>query len=866
MIVPSGNMAEREAWQSMDGAAVLARLGSNADGLSTEEAKVRSERFGKNRLSERRELPWWSEAAHELTEPMILLLFAIGVLYSFWGKLEDSLTIFAVIIALVFVEIYNEIRAERTIEALNSLSEPTATVRRDGKDIEIKVEEVVPGDIIVLESGRRVPADARLLESYGLSVEEAAMTGESAAQEKAIAPVPARVALAERTDIVFAGTVVTRGRGTAVVTAIGMGTELGRIAGLARKEHPPKTVLQRTMNDLTKWMVLLAIGFSVLVPLLGWLLNGQDPQQMLLTALSLAFATIPEELPIIITMVLAIGGYRLSKENAVVKRLQAVETLGAVTVICTDKTGTLTTNRMQIQELFPAEHRERILHLAILANDARLSKGEVEGDPLDIALVEEALRDGTDVSAIRDRNPLITEHTFDNIRKRMSVVYDSDGKHRVAAKGSPESILSRCIAMGEGSSSAPLGSGERGNILEQAAAMASRGLRVLAVAEKEGTDGIDIEGAESDLMFVGFIGLADPPRPEAKNAIETCSAAGIRVIMLTGDHPLTAVSIAAKVGLQNDGHVLTGVDLDSKSDAELQKAVREERVYARVTPEHKLRIVKALRANGERIAVTGDGINDAPALASADIGIAMGEGGTDVARESADMVLADNNFATIARAVREGRVLFDNLTKGVRYYLACKVALIAITLIAVLAFLPIPFTPVQIILLELFMDLGAAAAFVAERSNGALMSRPPRDPKASFMDHSMVLSIFVSSLGLIFAVTAAYLLTWNSTHDLAPSQTMAFVTWLVGHALLALNMRSQDRSLFEIGPLSNRTMVVWALAAGLFAIAVTTVPPLYGAVKTTALSAGNWALALGLAIVGSFWLEALKAIKNRTTK
>jgi P-type Ca2+ transporter type 2C len=862
LVGPAENDASGDAWHSMDPAAALTRLDSDANGLSPEEAKRRSERSGKNRLSERRERSWWREAAKELTEPMILLLFAIGVLYSIWGKLEDSLTIFAVITTLVFVEIYNEIRAERTIEALNKLSEPTTTVRRNGMESEVVVEELVPGDIIVLEAGRRVPADARLLESYGLEVEEAALTGESMVQEKAVPSVPPQVTLADRTDMAFAGTVVTKGRGTAVVTATGMGTELGRIAGLARREHPPRTVLQRTMNDLTKWMVLLAVGFSVLVPLLGWLVNGQDPQQMLLTGLSLAFATIPEELPIIITMVLAIGGYRLSKENAVVKRLQAVETLGAVTVICADKTGTLTVNRMEVQEVFPSERREAALRLAALANDARLTKGEVEGDPMDIALVKAATIEGLDVASLRAQSTLITEHTFDNVRKRMSVIYRADKGDRVAVKGSPESVLSCSSTTLRNDSPAILDDEGRTAILEQAAAMASRGLRVLAVAEKEARGSQRQEDVESDLIFVGLIGLADPPRPEAREAIETCSKAGIRVIMLTGDHPLTAVSIATQVGLRNDGHVLTGGDLDRMTDEQLRRAVSEENVCARVTPEHKLRIVKALRANGELIAVTGDGINDAPTLSSADIGIAMGRGGTDVAREAADMVLEDNNFATITRAVKEGRVLFDNLTKGVRYYLACKVALIAISLIAVLAFLPIPFTPVQIILLELFMDLGAAAAFVAERSDGTLMSRSPRDPQASFMDRPMVRSIFVSSLGLILAVTAAYFLTWNGTHDLTRSQTMAFVTWLIGHALLALNMRSQHRSLFKIGPLSNPTMVVWAGAAILFAVAVTTVPFLYDATKTTALSGTEWALALALAVAGSFWLEVLKAFKN----
>lgn len=613
-------------------------------------------------------------------------------------------------------------------------------------------------------------------------------------------------------------------------------------------------------------MLLLAVGFSGLVPLLGWLLIGQDPQQMLLTGLSLAFATIPEELPIIITMVLAVGGYRLSKENAVVKRLQAVETLGAVTVICTDKTGTLTANRMEVREVYPSQDREHILRVTALANDARFTRGGVEGDPMDVALLEAASAGGLDVASLRARNPLITEHTFDNVRKRMSVVYRAEGRDGVAVKGSPESVLSCSSTMLKDGSLYTLDEGGSAAILEQASLMASRGLRVMAVAEKEARDGLGQEAVESDLLFVGLVGLADPPRPEAKGAIEACTKAGIKVIMLTGDHPLTAVSIAAQVGLQNDGHVLTGADLDSMGDEQLRTAVSEERVYARVTPEHKLRIVKALRANGERIAVTGDGINDAPALSSADIGIAMGKGGTDVARESADMILADNNFATIARAVREGRVLFDNLTKGVRYYLACKVALIAIALIGVLAFLPIPFTPVQIILMELFMDLGAAAAFVAERSDGTLMYKPPRDPRARFMDRRMVSSIFVSSLGLILAVSAAYLLTWNADQDIVRAQTMALVTWLICHALLAFNMRSQDLSLFTIGPLSNRTMVVWAIAAGAFAVAVTSLPPLHDAVKTTGLSGGDWALVLGLAVAGSFWLEVSKAVRNRINK
>ena len=470
------------------------------------------------------------------------------------------------------------------------------------------------------------------------------------------------------------------------------------------------------MDELSRWMVWLALGFSVLVPVLGVLIAHQPVKTMLLTGLSLAFATIPEELPIIITMVLALGANRLTRQNAIVKRLKAVETLGAVTVIATDKTGTLTENRMQVQTLYPDQNRQEILTIGVLCNDATLDGRDHGGDPLEVALLQESHCYGLDVSSLQAECPLRNEYTFDNRRKRMSVVRQRDGLEWVAIKGAPESVLEISSRHWTLDGDMPLSSQDREEILEETAAqMAARGLRVIAFAEKNiSTNPATMAEIESDLAFVGLAGLADPLRPEAETAVAECRQAGIRTVMITGDHPRTAVAIGQQLELDGEGQVITGVELDALDDAALDQALDRVSIFARTTPEHKLRIVNALKRRGERVAVTGDGTNDAPALVAADIGVAMGISGTDVAREAGDMVLADDNFATIVAAVREGRALFENLKKGVRYYLACKVALISITLLPVLLQLPVPFAPIQIILMELFMDLAAAAAFVAE--------------------------------------------------------------------------------------------------------------------------------------------------------
>jgi Ca2+-transporting ATPase len=849
--------------------AVLSALKVDAEaGLSAEEAQARLASFGPNRLrAEKREGPldvFWEE----VREPLILLLIATGVLYSVWGKLTDALTIFAVILALVASEVFNEYRAIHAISALGRLADPAATVRRDGHPTDVPIEQVVPGDVVLLFAGRTVPADGRLLESYGLAADESALSGESAPVDKdATAVLPEDAPLAERVNLVFAGTTITRGRGSAVVVATDGRTEVGRIAALAAEQRPPRTPLQLAMRDLSKYLVGVALGFSVLVPLLGTFLVHEPLKQMILVGLSLAFATIPEELPIIITMVLGLGAYRLSRKHAIVKRLRAVETLGAVTVIATDKTGTLTENRMRVVRVEPENARHALLLAGVLCNDVAMEGGDgvATRDPLEAALLTAARESGLDVEAIRRAHPLRNEFTFDNNRKRMSVVYERDGALAVAVKGAPESILAASTRRWAGQFERPLVEVDRREITQAATEMAGRGLRVIAFAGRTvpRADGrLGQDEAESDLTFIGLAGLADPPRKEAREAIAAAEAAGIRPIMVTGDHPLTARAVAERVGLDGQARMLTGPDLDALPDDAWADTVKEVSIYARTTPEHKLRIVQALRANGELVAVTGDGINDAPALAAADIGVAMGETGTDVAREAADMVLADDNFATIVRAVEEGRVLFSNLRKGVRYYLAVKVALVSVTLLPVLLLVPVPFAPVQIILMELFMDLAASATFVAEPPEAGLMQQPPRDPRQRFMDRSMVESILISAAGLFAAVAAAYLTVWYVTGNGGQARTVAFVTWLLGHLFLAINMRSEREPLVRLGPLSNRVMIVWGAVTVGFVLFATLVPAVRPALKTVPLTGWEWGLAAGAAFVGAFWLEVRKLVQR----
>jgi P-type Ca2+ transporter type 2C len=852
---------EPSRWHSLDSHEVTGRFGvTETTGLSQAEADQRFAKYGPNLIQKEKKEPFWEEFLEEAREPIILLLFATGVLYGLIGGLEDALVIGAVITTLLTVEGANEYRAGKAIASLHRLAEPIALVRRDGNYREIDAERVVPGDIVLLQAGRRIPADAQLLETNNVSVDESSLTGESAPVEKSANTILREdTPIAERSNMTYAGTTILRGKGAGVVVATGSTTELGRIGKLASEVKPPPTLLQQSMNDLSRWMVWLALGFSAIVPLLGWLLVHQPLQQMVLVGLSLAFATIPEELPIIITMVLALGAYRLSKNRAIVKRLQAVETLGAVTVIASDKTGTLTENRMELTRIYPEPQTRHLLEIGVLCNDAAKDIEGFAGDPLEIALIQEATNRGIDIESTRMAHRLNSEFTFDNTRKMMSVVYDHTPNLWVGVKGSPEAVLTNSTRVFVNDQTKPFTMDQREQILSAENQMASDGLRVIGFAEKTLANGdVSRENTERDLVFVGLAGFADPPRPGVKDAVAASHVAGIRTIMVTGDHPLTAVAVAKQIGLEENNSVITGPELDKLSKQQLIETVTQTPVFARTTPEDKLRIVKALHSAGQLVAVTGDGINDAPALAAADIGIAMGKRGTDVARETADIVLSDDNYSTIVDSIQQGRTLFSNLTKGVRYYLACKVALVSSTLVPVLLVVPVPFAPIQIILMELFMDLAAAATFVAEPTEPGVMKKKPRDPKSKFLNRAMSVSIFVGAAGLFLAVTTAYLFTWYSVHDLARAQTVAFATWLIGHVFLALNMRSEKEPLLKMGVFSNRVMLLWIAATLAFVAMFSFLPELQPVLKTSSLTLNDFALIIPLSLVGAFWLEARK--------
>jgi Ca2+-transporting ATPase len=866
-----------KAWSSSQEEVLQAVESDPQSGLSETEAEKRLKEFGPNQLVKERRTSFWGVFKEEVTEPMILLLLAVGVVYSIWGDARDAITIFAIIVALILIEIFTEYRAKKAVAALKKLSPPTTPVLRGGQYQKVPAVEIVRGDIVPLEAGERVPADGRVIESFGVEADESPLTGESVPVPKEDRIVPGDAPLAERGNIVFAGTTITRGRGRAVVVATAMDTELGRITGLVEEAKEPKTPLQLAMKQLAGLLVWVAVFFSVLIPGIG-ILQGKPYKEMVLTGLSLSFATIPEELPIIVTMILGVGAFALSKRNVLIRRLRTAETLGSVTVIATDKTGTLTENRMQLariatdaaitsfppSSLSPAERF--LLQIGALTSCIRKgSEGCYVGDPLEMALLEAAEAAGLAPEQLHSQFHLRQEFSFDNQRKMMSATFMKDGQSFVYAKGAPEVILARSSRIAQGSAEVEKTEEREMLIRRQAEAMAREAMRVLAFAYRKTGSGVDLsrEEAESDLIFVGLAGLADPPRAGVAQAIKITREAGIRTIVVSGDHPVTVQRVAAEVGIDSGAKLLTGAELEQMDDQLLTARIGGVQLFARTSPEQKLRIVRLLQDSGEVVAVTGDGINDAPALKSADIGVAMGETGTEVAREVADMVLTDDSFTSIAAGVREGRKIFDNLKKGVSYYLSVKVALVLSFLVPLILDIPFPFAPIQIVLLELFMDLAASATFVAEPIERDAMSRPPPSRKEKFIDRKALVNIVLGSLSLAAAVLTSYLLTWYAGWGLLEARTVAFGTWLVGHILLALTMRSQRESLWRVGVLSNRAMLVWAAAAVAFFLLATNLPLAQAPLRLTSLSLTGWLLVVAVPLVTIFWLELRKLISHR---
>lgn len=826
----------------------MAELSATPLGLSESEAARRLSQHGPNRVSTGREETFWDELLESLREPLVLLLIAVGALYFLFGELRDALIVLGVIVTVAITEAGIEWRAGRAVAALAALAEPRGLVWRDGSLSQQPVETLVPGDVLELRAGARVPADARLMAGQDLAVDESLVTGE---------PEPVHHD-ADNPDL-LGGTLVVRGACRAMVTRTGPESALGKIASLVAATKEPKTPLQRRMSELARTLLWVAIAVSVLIPLIG-ILAGQPPLEMLLTGLSLAFATIPEELAVLIVVVLGLGSLKLARRGAIVRQLRAAETLGAVTTICTDKTGTLTLNRMALDNAIPVTEllkgrespKDHLLRAAALASEA--GGDSITLDPMDAAILAAA--------------PFVTkgEHfPFDQIRRLASGFTGFDGGYTVGVKGAPESVLARCSAHRAGNQLRPLDDATRATLSNQAAAL-GRGGRVLGVASRSVlARPTSRDEAETDLVFEGVVVLRDPVRPEVASAVATLRAAGVGVSMITGDQPMTALLVAGEAGIATH-HQLLGKDLPALSDHALAETLRDGAIVARAQPGDKLRIVRALTDAGSVVMVTGDGVNDAPALRAASVGVAMGHVGSDAAREAAGVVLTDDSFSTIVESVREGRRLFDNFRKAIRFYLAVKLAIILVSAVAAILGYPLPFSPIQIVILELFMDLGAALAFVSQPADSNVMLRPPRDPNAPFFGHSLVIAILAGAVTLAAVVLAAFFYGL-STSGLAVARALALVTWFPGHAALGFVMAFDDGRPSVSAALRNPILPAWLAASIMFAVLIVLVPPVGEAIGSGAVSvdtAGSWgAAALLIPFWMTLWLRRAVVTSNR---
>ena len=775
-------------WHALDPQAVLAGLGSGPAGLADEEHTRRLAACGPN-LPEgrRRREPWWEELGESFTEPLQLLLVAVAVLSAVFGELRDAIAIAAVIAVVALTETVTEVRAARAIEALRAMTAPTARLQREGWTAEVPAASLVPGDVVAVEAGDIVPADARVLAARGLRADESTLTGETEPVGKSEQPVPAPTGLAGRSGLLHAGTAVVAGEGTAVVVATGPATELGKLGRLAAETREPPTPLQKAMAQLARAVLVAAIAASVLVPAVG-LAAGQPWRDMLLAGLTVAFATVPEELPILITLLLALGGRQLARQGALLRRLRAAETLGAVTTVVTDKTGTLTQNRLRLAAI--TGDRRTVLATAVASQPQLPARRE----PMETELARAAATDG-----ITPGGHETAVFPFDPARKLVSRARQAADGITLAVSGAPETVLDRCT----------LDTAARAGVSATLARLTREGMRVIGFGRRHlSQPPADRDAAERDLDYVGLAAFTDPLRDGVPAAITALTAAGVSTIVVTGDHPATAAAVAAQAGLPAS-QVIGGADAEAMPGAELAPRLRHGAVIARATPALKHRIVQLLQQRGEIVAVTGDGANDAPALAAANVGIALGRRGADLARAAAGIILTDDAYPTVTAAIAKGRNITAQLRRAAAFYLGAKLALVTILLAALASGLPIVFQPVHIVLLELFMDLGASVAFVAEPAAPSAMHYPPRPPGTGFLDASVLAAITTTAATLTLAVLPAYLILADSGATTGQARAAAVLAWLAAHALIAWTLRTQPALPWRANP----AFPAWAAAA-----------------------------------------------------
>ena len=847
----------------LSAAAVTEKLGSDkSKGLSEATARARLEKNGENKLAEKKKASLLRRFIAQFSDFCVIILFVaciISFATGFIGSERDFVeptVILSIVILNAIIGVYQENRAEKAIDALKKMSAPSATVIRSGRLQKIPSSELVTGDIIKLESGDMVPADARLISSNSLKVRESALTGESEACEKDAEIICAEnCPLAEMKNTVFASTNVISGNAFAVVTHTGMNTQVGKIAHMLQSEESPQTPLQKRLGKIGKALGIGAIGICALVFILGIIRrSGILPSFML--SVSLAVAAIPEGLPAIVTIVLSMGVQRMAKSNAIIRHLPAVETLGAATVICSDKTGTLTQNKMSVVRVenangeigLKSERAEKILFIGAICNNSTVEKkGKkliISGDPTETAIISAASDCGTDVISLTEKIPRIHENPFSGERKMMSTVNDVNGEKYLYVKGAPDIVLNRCVSVDTDGRISPMTGLKKRKISEQNNLMAENALRVIAVAYRKYSG----DSSEENLIFSGLIGMTDPPRPEAAKAVEKCKGAGITPVMITGDHSVTACAVAKKLGIYNGEKAITGGEIEKMSDAELVSATEKCRVFARVTPHHKVRIVKAFRSRGEIVAMTGDGVNDAPALKAADIGCAMGKNGTDVAKNASDMILTDDNFATIVRAVEQGRGIFDNIKKAVHFLLGTNIGEIVAVFMASIFGMAQPLVPIQLLWINLVTDSLPAMALGTEKTEKDIMERKPISPKKGFFSDGLWLDIMLEGLLIGILTLLAFSIGNLIYSDESLGRTMAFATLSFSEIAHAVNMRSAQ-PLYKTGLFSNKMMNLAVIVCIAVQSAVMLIPKLSEIFGTVPMNSIQWSIVILLSLV-----------------
>lgn len=828
-------------WQSLSVEEVLDKVKSRSDGLTTEEAQKRVIKYGKNELVEEEKPGPVKRFLGQFKDFLIILLIVAAVAAAFVGDTTDAAVILIVVVLNATVGFIQENRAEEAMAKLKDMSSAEAVVLRDGKKVKIPAAELTIGDMVVVEEGDKIPADIRIIKSYDLLVDESALTGES----KPVKKDESFVSDEETKNLAFMDTNVSTGRGMGVVVEIGMNTAIGKIAEMIQEEEA-KTPLQDRIASLGKMMGLIAVFVCSGIFVLQFF-KGVPIVENFMTAVSLAVAAVPEGLPAILTLTLALGMQRMAKSNAVVRKLLAVETLGSCTTICTDKTGTLTKNKMTVRQT-KITAPEMAYTISALCNNSSLSNGRIIGDPTDGAMLLFADENGYSREELEKTHRRIFEIPLDSERKRMTTVNEFNGERYVLTKGAPEIILQRCSRVEEGGEISEITEDNREEVLEELKNMTSSALRVLALAYKKIDSSVDLEdknGLENDLIFVGLVGMMDPPRKEAQEAVSTCKKAGINVVMITGDHKDTAAAIASEIGIlgpksgDGSGKVLTGSDLDKLSDEEFNNIVEDVNVYARVFPEQKVRIVEALRSRGRVVSMTGDGVNDAPALKKAAIGVAMGSG-TDVAKESADMLLQDDNFATIVKAVKEGRTIFDNIKRFVKFQLSTNIGAILTITSASLANLPIPFNPIQILWINIIMDGPPAQSLGVEPSEADVMERPPS--KGNILHRKNLMRITFAGVVMAVGTLALYYFELTSGSTVIKATTMAFTVFVMFQIFNVFNCKVK-------GMMPNKTLLLAVAASFLLQVCVIYVPFLQGIFRTTAIGAMDWVLIVLVAAI-----------------